>query len=231
MSVVTYTLRDLVAITDDHIGLDDYVIFDESYRKTLNDRIKREYWLEDIAHETPDIFIWRLSLRMDLIMPRYNRMYLAELQNVDPLDGGMHTNETSQQGTSSGHSSGAQNSDGSGGSESKGRTVASDTPQTRLAGNADYASSLSDATSTSSSTNRSNSTNSSDSNNQYKNTQSSVSKGYNSPKFAMIAQYRSSLINVDDLVISELSDLFMGVWANDVPSSNYLIGGSRGLYA
>ena len=64
-----------------------------------------------------------------------------------------------------------------------------------------------------------------------KNTQSSVSKGYNSPKFAMIAQYRSSLINVDDLVISELSDLFMGVWANDVPSSNYLIGGSRGLYA
>ena len=74
MSVTTIMLRDVVKLTNDHIGLDDYPIFDEAYRKTLNDRIKKTYWLQEIAHETIDIFIWRLSLKMELIMPRYNRM-------------------------------------------------------------------------------------------------------------------------------------------------------------
>ena len=52
MSVTTIMLRDVVKLTNDHIGLDNYPIFDESYRKALNDRIKREYWLKEIAHET-----------------------------------------------------------------------------------------------------------------------------------------------------------------------------------
>jgi len=93
-------LKDLWRVTDGHVGLDDYEIFDEAYRPILNDKIRREYWLEDIAHETPDIFIWRMHLKMDLIMPRYNRMYKAELLNIDPLDGGTRTNDTSQDGTS-----------------------------------------------------------------------------------------------------------------------------------
>ena len=100
MSVTTIMLRDVVKLTNDHIGLDDYPIFDEAYRKTLNDRIKKTYWLQEIAHETIDIFVWRLSLKMELIMPRYNRMYLAELQNTDPLEGNRHYSETSQDGRS-----------------------------------------------------------------------------------------------------------------------------------
>lgn len=215
MSVTTIMLRDVVKLTNDHIGLDNYPIFDENYRKTLNDRIKREYWLQEIAHETIDIFIWRMSLRMDLIMPRYNRMYLAELQNTDPLEGNRHYSRTGQDGKSQNSGINHQTGSGSGTNESKGRTVGSDTPQTRLAGDGDYATSISDASTGGSSTSRNESDSTSSSTSNYTNNQNSESWGYSGSKARAIAEYRSTLLNVDDLVIRELSDLFMGIWDGD----------------
>ena len=217
----TMRLKDLVRITNDHIGLDDYPIFNEEYRKTLNERIKREYWLQEIAHETPDVFIWRLKLKMELIMPRYNRMYEAELLNNDPLDGGRRINETSQDGRSQNSGSNTQTSSGSGSTDSKGRTVGSDTPQTRLAGNGDYATSISDATTRGTSENNSKSTTSSTGTNDYRNNQHSLSTGYNMSKGEQIARYRNTLVNVDDFVIAELSDLFMGIWSVGAPNTRH----------
>lgn len=226
MSLMTMRLRDVVRITGDHIGLDDYPIFDESYRKTLNDRIKREYWLQEIAHETPDIFIWRMSLKMERIMPRYNRMYVAELQNNDPLDGGLRVSETSQDGTSQNSNQSTQTSSGTGSTDSKGRTVGSDTPQTRLAGDGDYATSISDASSVSGTKNNTKSDSSGTGNSNFRNNQRSRSTGYNMAKSDMIARYRNTLVNVDDFVIAELSDLFMGIWDTDAPHTpNGLNGG------
>lgn len=226
MAMPTHTLRlkDVDAITKGHWGLDNYEIFDESYREKLNSRIKREFWLNEIAHETVDIFIWRLELRMDLIMPRYNRMYLAELQNTDPLDGGASSNRTRQWGDSSNDGTNTSASNGTGSGSSKGRTVASDTPQTRLAGNGDYASSLSDATSENSNKSTSTSSGSTNSRSHYDNNQSSESSQRGS-KAQMIAQYRQTLINVDNFVIEELRDLFLGVWDLDHPLTHSNIYG------
>ena len=217
----TMRLKDLVKITNDHIGLDDYPIFNEEYRKTLNDRIKQEYWLQEIAHETPDIFIWRLKLKMARIMPRYNRMYEAELLNNDPLDGGLRVNETSQDGRSQNSGTNTQTSSGTGSTDSKGRTVGSDTPQTRLAGDGDYATSISDATTRGTSENNSKSATSSTGTNDYRNNQHSRSTGYNMGKGEQIARYRNTLVNVDDFVIAELSDLFMGIWDVGAPRTNH----------
>ena len=225
MATHTIRFKDVWRILDGHVGLDDYPIFDESYRSTLNDRIKREFWLNEIGHETIDIFVWRLSLKMDLIMPRYNRMYLAELQNTDPLDGGTSTNRTRQWGDSNSDSTNGQTSSGTGGGSTKGRTVASDTPQTRLAGNADYASSMSDATSENTSRSDSKSDSKSASRNHYDNNQSSesVQRG---GKSQMIAAYRQSLINVDDFIITELRELFLSTWDIDRPLTyNPIYGG------
>lgn len=226
MSVATIMLRDVVRLTNDHIGLDDYPIFDESYRKTLNDRIKRTYWLQEIAHETIDIFTWRLSLKMELIMPRYNRMYLAEIQNTDPLDGNRHYNKTGQDGTSQNTGTNKQSSTGAGGNTSKGRTVGSDTPQTRLAGDGDYATSISDASTSGTSTSKNDSSSNSSSNSSYNNNQHSESWGYSGSKARAIADYRGTLLNVDDLVIAELGDLFLGLWDDDSPHTpNGLVNG------
>lgn len=219
-------LRDVVRLTGDHIGLDEYPIFDESYRKTLNDRIKRTYWLQEIAHETIDIFTWRLSLKMDLIMPRYNRMYLAEIQNTDPLDGNHHYSKTGQDGTSQNTGANKQSSTGAGENTSKGRTVGSDTPQTRLAGDGDYATSISDASTSGTSASKNDSSSSSSSNSSYNNNQRSESWGYSGSKARAIADYRGTLLNVDDLVIAELSDLFLGLWDDDSPHTpNGLVNG------
>lgn len=219
-------LRDVVKLTNDHIGLDDYPIFDESYRKTLNDRIKRTYWLQEIAHETIDIFIWRLSLKMDLIMPRYNRMYLAEIQNTDPLDGNRNHSKTGQDGTSQNSGTNVQSSTGSSENRSRGRTVGSDTPQTRLAGDGDYATSISDASTSGESASKNDSNSNSSSNSSYNNNQHSESWGYSGSKARAIADYRATLLNVDDLVIAELSDLFLGLWDDDSPHTpNGLVNG------
>lgn len=228
MATHTIRLKDVDRITNGHWGLDNYPIFNEEYRKTLNDRIRREFWLNEIGHETIDIFIWRLELKMDLIMPRYNRMYLAELENTDPLDGGISENDTRQWGNSSSNGSNTQNSDGSGSTGSRGRTVASDTPQTRLEGNADYASSMSDATNETSNKSKSTSSSNSKNRNEYDNNQSSRSKQRGS-KAQMIAQYRSTLINVDNFIIEELRELFLGVWDVDRPLTyNPIYGGYYG---
>lgn len=224
MPTHTLRLKDVDAITKGHWGLDAYEIFDEAYREKLNSRIKREFWLNEIAHETIDIFIWRLELRMDLIMPRYNRMYLAELQNTDPLDGGAGSSRTRQWGDSSNDGTNTSASNGTGSGTSKGRTVASDTPQTRLAGNGDYASSLSDATSENSNKSTSTSSGSTNSRSHYDNNQSSESSQRGS-KAQMIAQYRQTLINVDNFIIEELRDLFLGVWDLDHPLTHSNIYG------
>lgn len=224
MPTHTLRLKDVDAITKGHWGLDHYEIFDEAYREKLNSRIRREFWLNEIAHETIDIFIWRLELRMDLIMPRYNRMYLAELQNTDPLDGGTNSSRTRQWGDSSNDGTNTSASNGTGSGTSKGRTVASDTPQTRLAGNGDYASSLSDATSENSNKSTSTSSGSTNSRSHYDNNQSSDSSQRGS-KAQMIAQYRQTLINVDNFIIEELRDLFLGVWDLDHPLTHSNIYG------
>ncbi len=228
MATHTIRLKDVDRITKGHWGLDNYEIFDEAYREKLNSRIKREFWLNEIGHETIDIFIWRLELKMDLIMPRYNRMYLAELQNTDPLDGGTASSRTRQWGDSSNDGTNTNSSNGTGSGTSKGRTVASDTPQTRLAGNADYASSLSDATSENSNKSASTSAGSTNSRSHYDNNQSSESQQRGS-KAQMIAQYRGTLVNVDNFVIEELRDLFLGVWDVDRPLTHSPLYG--GYYA
>lgn len=228
MATHTIRLKDVDRITKGRWGLDNYPIFNEEYRKTLNDRIRREFWLNEIGHETIDIFIWRLELKMDLIMPRYNRMYLAELENVDPLDGGISENDTRQWGNSNAQGNNTQTSDGTGSSGSKGRTVASDTPQTRLAGNSDYASSMSDATNETTNKSKSSSESASRNHNEYDNNQNSRSKQRGS-KAQMIAQYRSTLINVDNFIIEELRELFLGVWDVDRPLTyNPIYGGYYG---
>lgn len=224
MPTHTLRLKDVDAITKGHWGLNHYEIFDEAYREKLNSRIRREFWFNEIAHETIDIFIWRLELRMDLIMPRYNRMYLAELQNTDPLDGGTSSSRTRQWGDSSNDGTNTSASNGTGSGTSKGRTVASDTPQTRLAGNGDYASSLSDATSENSNKSTSTSSGSTNSRSHYDNNQSSDSSQRGS-KAQMIAQYRQTLINVDNFIIEELRDLFLGVWDLDHPLTHSNIYG------
>lgn len=67
------------------IGLDDYPIFDEIYRETLNNKIIRRYYFREIGFETAAHFAWKLREFMHEIMPYYNQLYESQTLITDPL--------------------------------------------------------------------------------------------------------------------------------------------------
>jgi len=89
--------------------------------------------------------------------------------------------------------------------------VASETPQTALQENADYATSMhdniSDTTSEGGATDNQNAT--------QEGTQESNTTGYQGHAPMLIFQARQALVNVDMMVINELQDLFMLIWSNN----------------
>ena len=67
------------------LGLNDYPIFDESYRQTLNDKIIRHYYLCEIGDETVARFRWHLRSTMSEQMPYFNQLYESLNLITDPL--------------------------------------------------------------------------------------------------------------------------------------------------
>lgn len=67
------------------LGLDDYPIFDEAYRETLNNKIIRRYYMMEIGFETVGLFRWHLRTRMHEIMPYWNAIYKAQNALDNPL--------------------------------------------------------------------------------------------------------------------------------------------------
>ena len=243
-------------ISGGRLGLEHYDIFDESYRPILNGRIFDHYMNMDIGTESIDMFILGMRRRMNEIMPRYNKMYLAELREFDPLvttkmvttetvSGSTNTDSTRDTDTESEsmrstsrdtESEGRDSVTSSSTSDTTGssRAVSSETPQTQLMGNADYATSASDSnsqtgvtgsTETDTSTSSQNSESGSESDtstgsghevfgSETDSTQerSHMVEGYTGSPADLMRAYRESLVSVDAMVISELRDLFMLVF-------------------
>ena len=67
-------------------GLNDYPIFDESYREVLNKSILDFYMMHEIGWINPAVFRHFLRLKMDLIMRnKYNALYEAKAIKFNPL--------------------------------------------------------------------------------------------------------------------------------------------------
>lgn len=74
MSVYTISINELINSNFD-FGLQDYPIFDENYRQTLNNNILNYFLFEEIGLETPQAFKIALNNKMNIIMPKYNILY------------------------------------------------------------------------------------------------------------------------------------------------------------
>lgn len=68
----------------------DYPIYDESHRVPLEHKILRHYYTREIAAETFELWHLWLNDKLNLIMPKYNKLYEAEhailgkeLKNID----------------------------------------------------------------------------------------------------------------------------------------------------
>lgn len=239
MSITTMPLKRVAELNYGRIGLDDYPIFDEGHRGTLNEKIFDRYMNREIGQETDSLFIHMMRRRMREIMPYYNQLYESEKLDIDPLN----TMDVTTTGTTNTDMTGTSTSDGTSNtdmtedsesdndstneSSSKSRAMGSQTPQVRLSPDEDYADSISDSWSenTSSGTakdTRSGTSNESGTTSDESGTQSNTTAedetrrhGFEGSQVEMLEKLRASFLNIDRRVIEDLEDLFMLTWYND----------------
>lgn len=234
MSTYTTQLRYMIESGFELESLKNYPIFDERYRPVLNKKIIDKYYFREIGLETPALFDWFLRVKLSEIMPYYNQLYLSEKLVFDPLSNfkttetrtvntdGTSNNKTDQTGTQNGGNT--QDVTTHGTKTDANKNVFSDTPQ----GNIDidslgYATTLNkdDNLSTTDDTNHLVGTNNNASvvatvNDVISNTTENYTAnvvGYNgqSPSDALI-KFRQTFLRIDQNLLGELNDLFMGVW-------------------
>lgn len=63
----------------------EYPIFDSAYRAVLEKKILMHYYTREICCETVGLWKLRLAARMNEIMPKYNKLYLSERLEYNPL--------------------------------------------------------------------------------------------------------------------------------------------------
>lgn len=195
---------------DTWLGLNDYPLFDATYRDGLNTKIKNHFMYQEIGHETVEQFTFSMKRKMHEIMPLYNELYKTTQLEFDPLSTmDIHTVTT---GTQEQTSEGSTTSDTESDINAVSRNVVSNFPQTMLAGNKDYASNGADANSqtktTADVTEESNATN-----NTIQDSDSRTT-GYQGIPAQLLQAYRAAILNVDMLIIAELDELFMLTWGN-----------------
>lgn len=85
MSQYTITVYDLEKNNFD-FGLDHYEIFDEYYRPILNNAILSYYRFREIGFQNPALWREILNLQLDMIMRnKYNALYKAKQKDFNPL--------------------------------------------------------------------------------------------------------------------------------------------------
>lgn len=218
--MATYTMELYKAIEvspNGDIGLNAYPIWDEGYRADLNKKIVDHYHNREIGLETVDMFRFAMRRRMAEVMPYYNDLYSTTKINFDPLSTvDLRTISSGSNETDVETLSESENETRSAGNS---RAVNSTFPQNMLSGSGDYATGATDTNSES------------DGSGSGKDTASSTTKGesdseshttgYQGVASDLVQRYRDTLLNIDLMVINELSDLFMMVWGNSDEYSPY----------
>ena len=205
-----------------------YPIFDPDYKSVLETKILRHYYTREIGLETVGLWKHFLNMRLNEIMPYYNKMYESQLLEFNPLYNVKY--DTTHKGSASGNSSdtGKTTEDiadtRNTNRNSTGDTLDkfSDTPQGSVENlkNDTYLTTARQIENTDNAQenegyNRDRSVNVKNSG-KYSNTDEylrHVEGNNGSRTFSeLLMQYRETFLNIDMLIIDELNDLFMGVW-------------------
>ena len=212
MSKYTTELRYLVASEGFTLALDEYPIFDEAYRATLNARIVDHYYFREIGQETGDRFNHFLRARMNEIMPRFNKLYQTQDAILDPLLTTDLSESTSRE--SSGTTTGLAASSANKGVQ-KTKMLDSDTPQGSStiasieAGG--YLSKLSIAEQ--SSPTPETASQETEGNAESSEISSRSVRGFEGRDPSdLLSKYRETLLNIDLQVIDALADLFIQIY-------------------
>lgn len=201
--------------------LNEYPIFDENYRETLNNLILDNFLMDEIGFETPALFRHFLKTKMNEIMPYYNTLYKLQAQMIqdDNLFGNVNLreefNRNIEQTTESNGQSTSSNTQNNSGSN---KSVFQNTPQGNLKNqdinNYSYATNVTLDGGTSTGTTNGNvndhtTSNGSNLENYIKTITGNNGKMYN---IELITKALDSFRNINTKLLSELEELFMGVY-------------------
>ena len=203
---------------------DNFPIFDESYRSVLCSKILKHYYTREISAETVGLWQLWLNTRMGEIMPYYNKLYESALLEFDPFKdtnytrnhGGTFTGDTRRNGRSDVSVDNSVTSNGT----SNSKNLFSDTPQGAIT-NIENESYLTNATLIKDTD--TNTTNT-DGNSTTQNTETTgitntdnwietiVGKQSTVSYSKLLQEFRDTFLNIDVMIINDLSDLFMNIW-------------------
>ena len=204
MAKYTITLKSLIDNNFD-FKMNNYPIFDENYRNTLNNNILYHYYENEIGFETASLFRFYLNQKLNEIMPYYNELYKVQKKIIDEnlLLNNVNLTEKLTGSNTTNTSSTSQSSN-------KGKNLFQDTPQGQISqtdiDNQTWATNLTlnkndiedESSATGSGTN------------EYLKT----IVGNNGGKFNIdvLNDIKNNLMNIDLMIINELNDLFMGIF-------------------
>lgn len=201
-----------------NFGLQKYPIFNEEYRPILNQKILNHYRFREIGFETAELFKVYLNTKMDEIMPYYNQLYKSELIEFNPLEN-VKQNEVFKS-----DFNGVQNnisvSDGTSDTTTCNDSldISSDTPQGFLVAeninNSTWATNADKFHGNSEDNNKTHLSGNSDTTTEnYQNYEKVITGKTPGENFSeMLLKYRETFLNIDMLIINELSDLFMNIY-------------------
>ena len=205
MAKYTNTIKTLIDNNFD-FKMNNYHIFDENYRETLNHNILYHYFENEIGFETAGLFRLYLNQKLNEIMPYYNELYKVQKKLIDDnllLNNINLTEELKGKNTTT-TSSTSQ-------STNKGKNLFQDTPQGNISQqdiNAQnvYATNI---TLNDNSINDNSSANGSGTNEYIK-----TIIGNNGGKFNIdvLNDIKNNLMNIDLMIINDLNELFMQIF-------------------
>lgn len=201
MSHYTTELRYIVESGYD-LDMQDYPIFEESYRTQLNKKIIEHYYFREIGLETAALFKRFLNRKLNEIMPYYNQLYKSALMEIEPLlrVDLMETFKRTDKGEFNGNMQDNTNN----------FNVYSDTPQGTLS-TPDIQSNTY-ASSASKDENEQNTTTTQTTDNELEHTKHNWGNPGTRSDSEMLLEYRKTFLNIDMMVIEELEPLFMQIF-------------------
>ena len=213
MAKYTTTIRNLMDNNFD-FGLKDYPIFDEEYRTILNNKILMHYYMDEIGFETAGLFKVYLNNKMNEIMPYYNELYKKQKDLLLNFDKTTNLTETFTRDNTTDTNT-KSNSTSSNTASGTSKNVYQDTPMGSITqqdiDNYDHASNqeFNKNQNTSSIEDNSNLTGKATSLENYIRTKT----GNNGRLYGIeiLKMIKNNYMNIDEMVINELQDLFMGI--------------------
>ena len=190
-----------------HIFDFNYTTLDEATKRRIEIAILKHYYLREFAFESVGIMKLKLNDRLNLIIPRYERLYAYQDEEIKPFINS-YLEET---GTNEGTNTNTTNATSNVNNSNDVVNTQSDTPQGILEDlkEGNYASYCTVENNTGTTTSSDNSNVNARSNTNYNRTQQGLSGMTQAEAFR---NYFDNLISIDEQIVYEMSDLFLVIW-------------------